>query len=86
MQITKTLAAATLAISVAASGAHAGEAVITKPNNNDNSGILIGAVVLGLLGLLIYTGNNGDSTMSTKNAPDLGVDLPPQGGKVIADF
>jgi len=83
MQITKTLAAAALAISLTASGAQAG--VEAQPDGTP--GLLIGAIVLGIVGLLLVTGNDGDNgTTSTKNGPDLGIDLPPQGGKVIANF
>ena len=82
--ITKTLAASVLAISLTASGAHAGVQVETNPNTG---GILIGAAILGLLTLLIVTGSDDDGgKTSTKNGPDLGVDLPPQGGQVIAEF
>ena len=84
MQITKTLAAAALAISVTVSGAPAGTTV--EPNA-DTRGILIGAALLGLITLLIVTGDNDDTgTTSTKNGPDLAVALPPQGGAVVADF
>ena len=82
--ITKTLAAAVLAVSLTASSANAGVQVEPNPNTG---GILIGAAILGLLTLLIVTGNDDNGgTTSTKNGPDLGVDLPPQGGRVIADF
>jgi hypothetical protein len=83
MKITKTLAAAALAISLTTSGAQAG--MDTRPEAN--AGILVGAVILGLIGLLLVTNGNGDNgTTSTKSGPDLGIDLPPQGGKVIASF
>lgn len=84
MKITKTLAAAALAVAVATSGAQALEA--PRPDNG-NTGILVGAVILGLIGLLIVNNGNGDNgTTSTKSGPDLGIDLPSQGGKVIASF
>ena len=85
MRVTTTLAAVVLATSLSFTPAHAANP--TPPNNN--AGLIVGAFVLGILAIIAATNNsaggNGGTT-STKNGPDLGVDLPNQGGAVLADF
>ena len=84
MTVTRTLVAAALALSLTTSGAHA--LMEPRPDNN-GTGLLIGAAVLGLIALLIATTDGGDGgTTSTKNGPALDLDLPNQGGAVLADF
>ena len=80
--ITTTLAAATLAIAVTASGAQAG--AHARPDTN--AGFVFGALFLGLVGLLVATGGGGDTDLSTKNGPALDLDLPDPGTKVVKDF
>ena len=80
--ITKTLAAGALALTVTASGANASVA----PDPNADSGLVISALFLGLVGLLIATGGGGTTTTSTKDGPALDLDLPDPGTQTIKDF
>ena len=81
MQIRKTLTAGVLAVALSTSGAQAG-----TTSSSDNSGILIGALILGVIGLLIFTSDEaGDSLkLSTKNGPDL--PLPSPEPQVLTNF
>ena len=83
MSVTKTLAAAALALSVTTSGAYALEEA--RPAN-DNTGLLFGALFLAAVGLLIGTGGGGTTTTSTKDGPALDLDLPDPGTQTIKDF
>ncbi len=63
MSITKTLAAAALAISLTTSGAQAGTSVQT----DHTPGLLIGAAILGLVAFFLITNGGEDEIVSTKD-------------------
>ena len=78
---TKTLAAAALAVTVAASPAQA-----TTQQSDPNAGLIFTALFVGLVGLLAATGGGGTTTTSTKDGPALDLDLPDPGVQTITNF
>ena len=79
--ITKTVAAAALVVSLSTTPSRAGMEPI-----HEGAGLLFGALFLGLVGLLVATGGDGDTNLSTKNGPALDLDLPDPGIQTIKDF
>lgn len=75
--MTKTLTAAVLALSLSLAPAHA---VDVTPTSNNDTGILIGALVIAVIG--IWLGTRGGGTMSTSNAPA----TSEGGGAVLMEF
>ena len=80
--ITKIISAGALAVSLSAAPAQAG--AHARPDTD--AGWVIGALFLGLVGLLVATGGGGDTDVSTKNGPALDLELPDPGTQTVKDF
>jgi len=79
---TKTMAAGALAVSLAAAPAQAG----AHAQPDTDAGWVIGALLLGVVGLLVATSGNGDTDLSTKNGPALDIELPDPRVQTVKDF